>query len=251
MKLVCCVKQVALVADEPELAADGCDIDLDSVELALNEADAVAVEEALRIAQRLGGEVVVVTYGATPAEEALRRCLAMGADRAIRVQGSRCHDPIEIAGALAEVVRPERPGLVLCGAQSSDSANSATGTALAHFLSMPRVTGVTRIDYDDDDRNATVHREVEDGLLEVIEVDTPAVLTIRTGTSRPRQPNLRAIKQAERAEIDVREADDNRSGAARVRRMHRPPERDGPQLLTGPPAQIAARIAEIVHERLR
>ena len=102
MKIVVCVKQVQALGDELELTDDGRDVDPDFVDPALNEWDAVAAEEALRIKERLGGggEVVVVTCGGRGAEAALRRCLAMGADRAVRVE-SEASDPIAVGRALA------------------------------------------------------------------------------------------------------------------------------------------------------
>ena len=135
----------------------------------------------------------------------MRRCLAMGADRAIRVAGESIPpgDPITTAKALAGVVRGEGPDLVLCGVQSSDAVQGATGTALAELLGLPRVAVVKKLEYDGAASKAVVHRELEGGLVEVTEVETPALLTIQTGINEPRYANLRAIKQAEQQEITV------------------------------------------------
>src|ERR1700687_4964024 len=127
MKLVVCVELVKVLGDEVESTADVLDVDPDFLEAALNEWDACAVEEALRIRERLGeAEVVAVTAGDKKSEEALRRCLAMGADRAGR-GGSAMPAPIATANALASAVAPESPDLVLCGVQSSDSVQGSTG----------------------------------------------------------------------------------------------------------------------------
>ena len=249
MRIVVCVKQVLALGDEVEFADDGLDVDPDYLEPALNEWDSFAAEEALRLRERLGGEVILVTCGGEGSEKALRRCLAMGADRAIRVEGVEGHDPISIARALAEVVRGESPDLVLCGVQSSDSVQAATGTALAELLGLPRVAVVTKLDWDGSGP-ATVHRELEGGLIAITEVDTPALLTIQTGINEPRYANLRAIKQAEQVEIDVRQASDGGSPDYRVRRMFAPPKGEGAEILDGNPAEVARRIAEILQERL-
>lgn len=249
MKTVVCVKQVKVLGDEVEFTDDARDVDPDYVESVLNEWDAYATEEALLLRERLLGEVVALTCGDPDAEKALRRCLAMGADRAIRVEGLAERDPISVARALADVVRAESPELVLCGVQSSDSVQAAVPTALAELLGLPRVAVVTRLDWSGSGP-ATAHRELEGGLIDVVEVSTPAVVTIQTGLNQPRYANLRAIKQAEQVEIDVRQAEGGTPGY-RVRRMFVPSKGEGAEMLTGGPAEIAARVAEIVQERLR
>ncbi len=246
MRTVVCVKQVRTLGDEVELTDDGRDVDPDYVDLALNEWDAYATEEAIRLREAHGGEVVVVTCGSRDSEAALRRCLAMGADRAVRVDGVDGHDPIRVAHALAEVVRDESPDLILCGVQSSDAVQAATGTALAELVGLPRVAVVTRL--EPGTGAATVHRELEGGLVDVVEVDTPAVLTIQTGINQPRYANLRAIKQAEQAEITVRMAT-AAPAASRVRRMYVPARGGGAEMLGPDAAEVARRIAEIVKER--
>ena len=246
MRTVVCVKQVRTLGDEVEFTDDGRDVDPDYVDLALNEWDSYATEEAIRLREAHGGEVVVVTCGSKESEAALRRCLAMGADRAARVEGAEGNDAIRVAHALAGVVREEGADLVLCGVQSSDSVQAATGTALAELVGMPRVAVVTRL--EPGAGTATVHRELEGGLLDVVEVDMPAVLTIQTGINQPRYANLRAIKQAEQVEIAVRTATDA-PVASRVRRMFAPPRGDGAEMLGADAAGVARRIAEIVKER--
>ena len=247
MKTLVCVKQVKTLGDEVEFTSDGTDVDPDYLDSALNEWDSYATEEAIRLREAGGGEVVVVTCGPKESEAALRRCLAMGADRAIRVEGAEGHDAIRIAHALAGVVRDESPDLVLCGVQSSDTVQAATGTALAELVGMPRVAVVTKLELGSG--SAKVHRELEGGLVDVVDVDLPALLTIQTGINEPRYANLRAIKQAEQIEVTVRQAGDTPS-ASRVRRMFTPPKGEGAEMLGTDPAEVARRIAEIVKEKV-
>jgi len=252
VKIVVCVKQVAVLGDEVEFTDDERGVDPDFLDLALNEWDTYATEEALQIRERLdSGEVVVVSVGDEDVEEAMRRCLAMGADRGIRIWSDELEgaDPIVVARALAPVVRGEEPDLVFCGVQSSDAVQAATGTALAELLGLPRVAVVTKIEWDGAG-TATVNRELEGGLVDVTEVETPAVLTIQTGINEPRYATLRAIKQAEEKEIDVLEPQDAGAPAYRVRRMFLPPKGEGAEMLNGSPAAVAERIAGIVRERL-
>lgn len=254
MKIVVCVKQVAVLGDEVEFTGDARDVDPDYLDFALNEWDSNATEEALRIRERLegeGDEVVVVSVGELRVEAAMRRCLAMGADRGIRVDHSGSADPITIARLLAPVVQRESPDLVFCGVQSSDAVQAATGTALAELLDIARVSVVTRIEWDPSAARATVHRELEGGLLDLMEIDTPAVLTIQTGINQPRYATLRAIKQAEQKQIEVVSPDVQSEPAYRVRRMFAPSKAAGAQMLDGTPADIARQIKEIVEERLK
>jgi electron transfer flavoprotein beta subunit len=250
LKLVVCVKLVKVLGDEVEFTPDGLDVDPDYLEHALNEWDACALEEALRIRERLGeAEVVAVTAGDKRSEAALRRCLAMGADRAVRVE-STVLDPMSTARALAAAVAPESADLVLCGVQSSDSVQGSTGTVLSELLGLPRVAVVKKLDWGGSGP-ATVQRELEGGLIDVVEVDTPAVLTIQTGINQPRYATLRAIKLAEQQEIAVIAGPDVGEPAYRVRRMFAPPKGEGAQMLKGSPGEIAGQIAVIIKERLK
>jgi electron transfer flavoprotein beta subunit len=252
MKIVVCVKQVATLGDEVEFNPDERDVDPDFLEFAINEWDTYATEEALRIKEASGdGEVVVVTVGDEDAEDAMRRALAMGADRGIRIdsEGLEIGDPVTTARALALVVERERPDLVLCGVQSSDAVQGATGTALAELLGLPRVAVVKKLELQGS--TSVVDRELEGGLIDVAEVDLPALLTIQSGINEPRYATLRAIKQAEQQEIEVVEPGDLGEPAARVRRMFHPPRGEGAEMIGKDPAGVAQRIKEIVEEKLR
>ncbi|HEX3254676.1 MAG TPA: electron transfer flavoprotein subunit beta/FixA family protein [Gaiellaceae bacterium] len=249
MKVLVCVKQVAVLGDEVEFTEDERDVDPDYLDFALNEWDTYATEEALRLVEAAGsGEVVVASVGDEDVEDAMRRCLAMGADRGIRVDTDGKLDPVQVARALAEVAQGESPDLVFAGVQSSDSVQAATGGALAALLELPSVAVVTKIELGDG--KATVHRELEGGLVDIVDVDTPAVLTIQTGINEPRYATLRAIKQAEEKDIDVRQPGDLGEPAYRVRKMFVPPKGEGAEMLDGGAAEVAHRIQEIVQERL-
>jgi electron transfer flavoprotein beta subunit len=203
----------------------------------------------LRLVEAAGsGEVLVVSVGDEDTEDAMRRCLAMGADRGIRVETDERLDPMQVARALAEVVRSESPDLVFAGVQSSDSVQAATGGALAALLDLPSVAVVTKIELGDG--KAKVKRELEGGLVDVVEVDTPAVLTIQTGINEPRYATLRAIKQAEEKEIEVRQAGEVGEPGYGVRKMFVPPKGEGAEMLDGGAAEVAQRIKEIVQEKM-
>jgi electron transfer flavoprotein beta subunit len=263
VKIVVPVKQVAALDDEFELLDDGSGVDPDFLELDLNEWDAFSLEAALALREGAGGddsEVVVVTVGDEEAEEALLGCLARGADRAVRIWDDDCHDadPLAVARVLAAAVTRESPDLVLCGVQSSDAVNGATGVALAGHLEMPHVAVVKQLDYEPGQSTATVKRELEGGLVEVLKVRTPALLTIQTGINEPRYANLRAIKQAREKPLEVTtpaqlgvDADALMAAAGSRRRDLRPPDRgEGAEMIEGSANDVAARIVEIVRDRM-
>ncbi len=258
MKVVVPVKQVALLDDEFELL-DGAGVDPDSIEWDLNEWDNFSIEAAVQIREAAGdGEVVAVTVGDEEAEEGLLSALAKGADRAIRIWDDSLADTdaLGVARALAGAIGRESPDLVLCGVQSSDAVNSATGIALAGYLGLPHVAVVKNLELDG--RTATVERELEGGLVELLRIELPAVLTIQTGINEPRYATLRAIKQARDKPLAVMSLGDLGVDAGAVatatgsrrRRLAHPEKGEGAQMLGGSTAEVAARIAEIVRERI-
>ena len=181
-------------------------MDPEYLDLALNEWDAYATEEALRLREAQGGEVVVVTVGDERSDPAVRRCLAMGADRGVRAWSDGLAVPMRSRWPGARGRGPrESPDLVLCGMQSSDEASGAVGSALAAFLDLPCETCVVGLELGAGG-TARVRRELEGGLIEVREVPIPAVITVQTGINEPRYATFRAIKQADQKELAVREA---------------------------------------------
>jgi electron transfer flavoprotein beta subunit len=258
VKFVVPVKQVATLDEEFEILGES-EVDPDGLEWALNEWDDFSLEAALELRDAAGGgEVVVVSAGHEEAEEGLLSCLARGADRAVRIwdEALAQADALGVARALAAVVARERPDLVLCGAQSSDAASSATGVALAAMLDLPSVAVVTKIELGDG--AVTVHRELEGGLVERVRVELPALLTVQTGINEPRYANLRAIKQAREkplerldlADAGLTAADIEQASGSSLRRLA-PPARDRTaEMLGGSPDGVASRIAEVIEERL-
>jgi electron transfer flavoprotein beta subunit len=251
MKIVVCVKQVGRIDDEVEFVDDDRSVDEDFLDWELNEWDGFAVEAGLRLGAETEGEVMAVTVGPDRAEEALRYCLAMGVDRVARIEPDdlTLDGPVEVAGALAAFVRDESPDLVLCGVQSGDMVNGATGGALAGHLDMPVVSVVT--DITRDGAALRVRRELEGGLAETLEVTLPAVLTIQTGVNVPRYVTMREILQAEGRPIQLFEPPAAADGAEREavrRRVLSIPERREPEAIEGDAAAIAARLHTMIRE---
>jgi len=261
VKIVVPIKQVAALDDEFEMTEDGSGVDPDFVEWEINEWDTFSLEAALQIREAAGeGEVVAVTLGDEEADEALLTCLAKGADRAVRLWDEALDgaDALAVARVLAAAVERESPDLVLCGVQSSDALNSATGIAVSAHLGLPHVAVVRRVEYDASGGTATVERELEGGLVEVLRVRCPALLTIQTGANEPRYATLRAIKQARDKPLEVASLDDvgldeaavDAAAGSRRRRLSPPEKRGGATMIDGSPADVAARIADIVKEQM-
>lgn len=260
MKIVVCVKQVAALDEEFELLDDGSGVDEDFVEWDLNEWDTFSLEAALQLRDASGGEVVAVTVGDEEADEGLLACLAKGADRAVRVwdEALQGADPLAVATVLAGAVGRESPDLVLCGVQSSDAVTGSTGTALAGFLDLPRVAVVSALSYDAENQMFTVDRELEGGVVEVLRIGLPALLTIQTGINEPRYANLRAIKQAREkplerlglSDLSIDSGAVEAAAGARTVALAVPERGAGAQLLDGGPDVVAARIVELVQERM-
>jgi len=236
-------------------------VDPDFVERDLNEWDAFSLEAALLLKEAAGeGEVIAVSVGDDEATEGLLTCLAKGADRGVRVWDDALEnaDVLSVARVLAAAVERESPDLVLCGVQSSDAVNGATGVALAAHLGLPHVAVVNGLEFDAGSGTATVSRELEGGLTWVLETRCPALLTIETGINEPRYANLRAIKQAREKPLDelglenlgLDEQAVAAAAGARRRRLRPPGSGGGAEMLQGSPAETAARIAEIVKERM-
>jgi electron transfer flavoprotein beta subunit len=259
MKVVVPVKQVAVLADEFELLDDGAGVDPDSLDWELNEWDTFSLEAAVQLRDAAGeGEVVAITVGDEDAGEGLLSALAKGADRGVRIWDEQLAgaDALAVARVLAAAVERESPDLVLCGVQSSDAVNSTTGIALAGYLGLPHVAVVKGIELDGS--VATVERELEGGLVELLRVSLPALLTVQTGINEPRYATLRAIKQAREKPLAVQSLGDVGLDAGEVaaaagshRRGLAPPEAgEGAEMLNGSTADVAARIAAIVRDRI-
>ncbi len=255
MKILVTVKQVAFLDDEFEMRDDGRGVDEDFLEKDLNEFDHYSVEEALLIKEAAGddAEVVVVTVGDEDADDALRTALAKGADRGIRVWDDSLAeaDGVAIAKVLAKVVEREKPDMVFTGAQSADFGSAVTGMALAGLLGWPHAAVVCNLEYSAGAKSATLRRELEGGLEEVMSVRCPAVLSIQLGINEPRYASLRGIKQAKQKPVDELTLDDldldSVGSASRVRRMYAP-EKGQAELITGSAAEQAKRLAEIIKE---
>ncbi len=197
MKILVCAKRVPDTSDNDiVIDGDGRDIERDDLVYSVNEPDNYAVEEALEIVERIGGEVTVVTVGSEDDEEILRRELAMGANHAVLLSDDAFNgsDARGIAAILSAFARKRAFDLILTGVQADDGG-AQIGGMVAALLDCPFASLVCAIEVLDD-RRLKITREIEGGSQETSEIDLPCVLSIQTGINEPRYVGMRGIKQA-------------------------------------------------------
>jgi electron transfer flavoprotein beta subunit len=198
VKILVPIKRVPDPATTIRVLPDGSGIATDNVKWVINPFDEIAIEEALRIKEKLSGEVVLVTVGQSTWQEQLRTGLAMGADRAILVKHDGALDSLAIARILAKVTSDEKPELVLLGKQAIDDDSNQVGQMLAEMLGWPQATFASKVEFAD--QKVTVTREV-DGGLEAIAFNLPAVITTDLRLNEPRYASLPGIMKARKKEL--------------------------------------------------
>ena len=247
MKIIVAIKQVPERDAQVRIDAAGKWIEEANLQWALNESDAYALEEALQLKEKHGGEVVVLSAGPERVGSTIREALAKGADRAIHVDcddlGQR--DALGVARLLAEAMKPENPDLVLTGLQSDDLGLGQTGVILAELLGLPHASLILNVEKTDG--GLTVKRELEEGWFQHIELPTPAVLTIQSGGNKLRYATLMGIKRAKTKEVRRLTANELGIVASPVVALDRialPQKQKSTQILTGSPKEAAAALVE-------
>jgi electron transfer flavoprotein beta subunit len=259
MNIVVCVKRVPETADaDISIDKSGRDIDKSGLVFDLNEWDSYAIEEAIQLKEKHGGTVTVLSVGGEASNEVLRKCLAMGAEDAIRLTDSAFgeSDGFATAKILAEAVRKIPYDLILTGTQAEDDGYGQVGVTLAEILGVPHAAVANRLEVQD--KKVKVHRELEGGLEEVIEVDLPAVLTLQTGINEPRYVSIMGIRKVAKKEIKTFGAADLNLKAEevglpgsdiRVDKIFLPPVGEGATLLEGNPEEISLKVIDILKEK--
>ena len=240
MKTAICIKRVPDTEARMRVSGDGASIEESGLKFVVSPYDEFAVEAALRLKDATGeGETVSITLGDSAAGEQLRSTLAMGVDRAIRLDGEGSMDGLAVARALAAELKELGPDLVLCGMKAADDDQQQVGPMVAELLGMPCVTVVSSIEKEGE--VLVCHREVEGG-TEVVEVDLPAVVTMTKGEHEPRYPSLKGIMAAKKKPLEEKPAQVGES-RVKVRGYSEPPAR--------PEGKIVGEGAEAVPELVR
>jgi len=245
MKIFVAVKQVAAREARLRANAAGTWIDETDLEYEINEADAYALEAALQLKEREGGEVTVVSAGPERVGRAIREALAKGADRGIHIEADdpAGGDPLRTAWWLAQAAAAERPDLILTGLQSDDAGHGQTGVLLAELLGLPHATLIVEIEKTD--AGLRVRRELEAGRFQYLGLPLPAVLAVQSGISRLRYATLMGIKRAKTKPVSRLEA----SGwgpppepAFHLERIYLPERRKRTEFLQGTAQEAAAQL---------
>jgi electron transfer flavoprotein beta subunit len=201
MKIVVLMKQVPNKDAVLRVNKEGTWIEEGDLSFEVNESDGYALEESLRLKEKHGGEVVVVSMGPQRVKSVIKDALARGADRAIHVAGDNLGhlSPFQSASLLAEAIRPEQPDIVMTGLQSDDYGYAQTGVIIAEILDIPHATIVIEVDASGE--QLRVKRELESGWYQWYSMPKPALLTIQSGISQIRYATLKGIMAAKKKEI--------------------------------------------------
>ncbi len=256
MKIVVCVKYVPDTAIKIKIAPGGKDVELSDVTFVVNPYDEFAVEEALKIKEKLGGEVVAVSAGADAASAGLQTCLAMGADSAILVQDPSLEkaDSFVIGAVLARVCRNLNPDLILFGKHAIGVDNGQVPAVVAELLGLPQASVVTKLDIQDQGFRA--EREIE-GAQEIVEGKLPAVVTAQKGLNVPRYASLKGIMAAKKKPKTVQTlaslglSADELKPRISVEQIVLPPSRPPGKILKGEVSEVVPQLVKLLHEEAK
>jgi electron transfer flavoprotein beta subunit len=251
MKVAVCVKQVVSREWQLRVNATGTWVRDEGASWALNEPDAYALEEALRLKETHGGEVIVISAGPGRVTQVLREGLARGADRAVHVEGDHlaASDPFTTASALAVALADEPVDLVLTGLQSDDQGFAQVGVILAELLGMAHSTII--MDIEAADGRLRIKRELEGGWFQWVSLPMPAVLTIQSGINQLRYATLKGIMAAKKKEIRTVAAPAPATASSRVLSVYVPEKVKHTRLIDGPPASAAAELVRALRDDAR
>jgi electron transfer flavoprotein beta subunit len=243
MKIIVSIKQVPARDSALKVDATGKWLDESDLSFEMNEPDAYALEEALQLKEKLGGEVVVLSAGPERVTQTIREALAKGADRAIHVQtdSTSALDALAAARILADALKAESPDLILTGLQSDDLGYGQTGVVIAELLGFAHATIVMEV--EPLENAVRVKRELEDGWFQNVTLPLPAVLTIQSGIKKLRYATLMGIKKAKTKAVKTIPAAATQP-AATFDKVYLPHRSKQSQILSGDPNDVARQLVE-------
>ena len=247
MKIIVAIKQVPARDSQLKVDATGRWIQEDGLSFEINEPDAYALEEALQLKEKHGGEVIALCAGPARASQTIREALAKGADRALHVEEENLAalDTLGIARLLANAAEAEKPDLILTGLQSDDLGYGQTGVVLAELMGLPHATIVMQVEVGEG--KVRVKRELEDGWFQHVEMPLPAVLTVQSGINKLRYATLMGIKKSKTKEVKrltAAELGGLQPAVAAIARVYAPLRNKRSQIFEGDARQAAAKLVE-------
>jgi electron transfer flavoprotein beta subunit len=250
MKIAVCIKQV--VTRELQLRVDEARtwIRDQDASYEMNEPDAYALEEALRLKEAQGGEVIVCSVGPARVSQVIREALARGADRAIHIESESLASAgaASVAEALATAIREENCDLILTGLQSDDQGFAQTGVALAERLGLPHATIIMEVEVTGD--GLRVKRELEGGWFQWVSMPLPALLTIQSGINQLRYATLKGIMAAKKKEVRTVQAPAI-PPRQEIVALYAPEKTKQTHMIAGDPAQAAAERVRVLRDGAR
>lgn len=247
MKIIVAIKQVPDRDAPVRIDAAGKWVEESDLQFAMNESDAHALEEALQLKEKHGGEVVVLSVGPERVATTIREALAKGADRAIHILCDDLpqRDALGVAQLLAAAMKSENPDLVLTGLQSEDLGFGQTGVIVAELLGLPHATLILHIEKTDS--GIQVKRELEEGWFQNVQLPLPAVLTIQSGGNKLRYATLMGIKRAKTKELRQTSATElgvTSAPTVVLEQISLPQKQKSTQMITGSAKDAAAALVE-------
>jgi electron transfer flavoprotein beta subunit len=251
MKIAVCIKQVVTREWQVRVNDDKTWVRDADAAWELNEPDAYALEEGLRLKEQHGGEVVVISAGPARATQVIREALARGADRAIHVEGDHfaTADAFVVADALASALKDEAVDLVLTGLQSDDQGFAQVGVVLAEKLGIAHSTIIMEVQVAG--TTLKVKRELEGGWFQWISMPLPAAITIQSGINQLRYATLKGIMAAKKKEIKVVPAPSGAAAKQRIASIYLPQKSKQTRMIGGTPAEAAAELVRVLREEAR
>ena len=251
MKIAVCIKQVPSREWHPRLNDAKTWIRDQDANFEMNEPDAYALEEALRLKEKHGGEVVVCSAGPARVAQVIREALARGADRAIHVENDALAsaDASVTSEALASAMKEDNFDLVLTGLQSDDQGFAQVGVILAEKLGRPHATIIMEVQVEHG--NLRVKRELEGGWFQWVAMPLPAVLTIQSGINQLRYATLKGIMAAKKKEIRKASAPASASPKQRIVSLYVPEKGKKTQIIGGSPAEAAKELVRRLRDEAR
>jgi electron transfer flavoprotein beta subunit len=251
MKIAVCIKQVPTRDWQPRLNDERTWIREQDASYEMNEPDAYALEEALRLRERHGGEVVVCSAGPTRVQQVIREALARGADRALHVEDAAlgAADAFMTADALAAAMSGEQFDLVLTGLQSDDQGHAQMGVVLAERLGIPHSTIIMEVQVQDG--ALRIKRELEGGWFQWIVLPMPALLTIQSGINQLRYATLKGIMAAKKKEIRKVALPAGLQPSQQIVSLALPVRTKQTQMITGSAAEAAKELVKRLREEAR
>lgn len=202
MKIAVCISQVPDTTTKVKVGGNGKSIDPAGVTYIINPYDEFAVEEALKLKEKNGGETIVISVGKDTVKETIRKAFAMGIEKGILVKTDSELDSYSVARNLADVIKDINPDVILFGKQSVDYDDSQVGVLTAEFLDLPSISVV--VDLQIEGNSVTAEREIEGG-KEIVTATLPVIISAQKGLNNPRYPNLKGIMQAKSKPIEERQ----------------------------------------------